>query len=120
MIEARDVWETYASAWKAEDAPAKRAALARSVAPHAAYCDPLTECLGHDALIAYMLEFHRQVPGGHFETIDFVTHHGRSIARWNMLDGNGKKMSEGTSYGEYGPNGQLTAMTGFFDIPPSP
>jgi AraC-like DNA-binding protein/predicted transcriptional regulator YdeE len=81
MDEAKAVWETYASAWKAEGAAAKRTLLARSVAGSATYRDPLAECHGHDALIGYMLQFHEQIPGGHFETVQFLAHHGRSIAR---------------------------------------
>jgi SnoaL-like domain len=118
MIEAKVVWETYASAWKAQGAAAKRAVLARSVAADAVYRDPLAECQGHDALIAYMLEFHNQVPGGHFETTYFLAHHGRSVAKWHMLNGDGHKIGDGVSYGEYRPDGQLMAMTGFFDVPP--
>jgi hypothetical protein len=120
MIEAKGVWDVYSSAWKAQGAAAKKALLARSVVANAVYRDPLAECPGHDALVAYMLEFHKQVPGGHFETTYFLAHHGRSIAKWNMMDGNGKKIGDGVSYGEYGSDGQLVAMTGFFDPPPAP
>jgi hypothetical protein len=119
MQQPGEVWETYASAWKEQTAAAKRAVLARSVASDGVYCDPLAECRGHDALIAYMLEFHKQVPGGHFVTTYFLPHHGRSIAKWNMLSGNGQKIGEGVSYGEYGSDGRLVSMTGFYDVPPS-
>lgn len=120
MHRARDVWETYASAWKAEGADAKRAALALSVEDCAVYRDPLAECQGQEALVAYMLDFHKQVPGGHFQTTYFLAHHGRSIARWDMRDGQGRKIGDGVSYGEYAANGQLVAMTGFFDVPAGP
>lgn len=117
MNSANEVWETYASAWKAEGADAKRAAMARSVADSAVYRDPVAECHGHAALIAYMLDFHTQVPGGHFQTTYFLAHHGRSIAKWDMRDGQGRKIGDGVSYGEYAASGQLVAMTGFFDVP---
>ncbi|MEK8033803.1 nuclear transport factor 2 family protein [Ideonella sp. DXS29W] len=116
MNAANEVWETYASAWKAEGAEAKRAALTRSVEGGAVYRDPLAECEGHEALIAYMLDFHQQVPGGHFETTYFLAHHGRSVAKWNMRDGQGRKIGDGVSFGEYAASGQLVAMTGFFDV----
>lgn len=119
MNEAKVVWETYASAWKADGEAAKRGLLARSVAVSAVYRDPLAECQGHDALVAYMLDFHRQVPGGHFETTYFAAHHGRSIAKWDMVNSGGQKLGEGVSYGEYGAGGQLVAMTGFFEVPPA-
>ena len=120
MNDAKQVWETYAASWKAEGAQAKKAALARSVADGAVYRDPLAECRGHQALTDYMLDFHQQVPGGHFRTTYFLAHHDRSIARWDMVDGQGHKIGEGVSYGEYAANGTLVAMTGFFDVPPTP
>jgi SnoaL-like domain len=115
-----ETWETYASAWAARDRADKLALLGRSVAQHAAYRDPAAECRGHDELVGYMLEFHKQVPGGHFETTYFLVHHGRSIAKWNMMSGAGEKVGEGVSYGEYGNDGMLVAMTGFFEVPPVP
>ncbi len=60
-----------------------------------------------------MIDFHKQVPGDHFETTYFLAHHGRSIARWNMLDRSGHKISDGVSYGEYGPTDQLVVTTLF-------
>ncbi|MGE0315722.1 MAG: nuclear transport factor 2 family protein [Lautropia sp.] len=117
MTDAKYVWETYASAWKAESAEAKSAMLANSVAEDATYRDPLAECHGHQALTDYMLAFHAQVPGGHFRTTYFLAHHDRSIARWDMVDGQGHKIGDGVSYGEYAPDGRLVAMTGFFEPP---
>jgi hypothetical protein len=62
-----------------------------------------------------MLEFQKQVPGGHFVTDSFATHHQKSIAKWTMRGVNAEKLGEGTSYGEYDEQGLLVAMTGFFE-----
>ncbi len=118
MTNYREIWETYASAWGATERADKLAALDRSVGQRAVYCDPAAECRGHDELVNYMLEFHKQVPGGHFETTYFLAHHGRSIAKWNMMGGAGEKVGEGVSYGEYDNDGALVAMTGFFEVAP--
>jgi SnoaL-like domain len=114
----RSTWETYAAAWKHAAAADKTAALAASAAPTCVYRDPLTQTEGHQPLVAYMLGFHQQIPGGHFETTYFLSHHDRSIAKWNMRDGAGAIVGQGVSYGEYGGDGKLLAMTGFFDLPP--
>ncbi|MCH9686820.1 MAG: nuclear transport factor 2 family protein [Deltaproteobacteria bacterium] len=111
-------WEQYVSSWKAASAEAKRALFERCLSPRCVYTDPTTKADGWDALLSYMLEFHRQVPGGHFVTTYFRAHHGRSIARWNMVDGEGTVLGDGTSYGQYDEAGKLTAMVGFFDAPP--
>lgn len=110
------IWESYVSAWKATGAEAKRAILDDCVADVAVYTDPLASTTGRDELIAYMLDFDHQIPGGHFVTTQFLAHHDRSIAHWNMVDGNGQVIGEGTSYGEYDA-GRLTAMIGFFPTP---
>ena len=111
----REIWETYASAWRAVTAEDKHAALAASVSPAAKYRDPQNRCAGHDELVDAMLAFHGQVPGAHFETQYFLAYDDRSIARWNMLGGDGSVLGQGISYGEYGADGKLTAMTGFFE-----
>ena len=111
----RTVWETYVSAWKVETSAEKAAILATCLMPSCVYTDPLTQAEGWDELVSYMLSFHQQVPGGHFVTEYFLAHHGRSIARWKMLNGEGQLLGEGTSYGEYDAQRRLVAMTGFFE-----
>jgi hypothetical protein len=62
-----------------------------------------------------MVEFQKQVPGGHFVTEHFATHHQKSIAKWRMLSADAVQIGEGTSYAEYDANGLLVAMTAFFE-----
>jgi SnoaL-like domain len=114
----RSTWETYANAWKATTVQEKAHALKQSVAPKCVYQDPLAIANGHDELIAYMLGFHQQVPGGHFVTTYFLGHHDVSIAKWNMVNGEGAVIGDGVSYGRYNEQGALVAMTGFFETPP--
>jgi len=116
-IDHRTTWDIYASAWKAATTDDKAVALRTSVAPDAIYRDPLTEARGHAALLAAMLAFHQGVPGGHFVTTQFQAHHDRSIAHWTMHDAHNALIGNGTSYGEYGPDGRLVAMTGFYALP---
>lgn len=113
----RDIWERYASSWKAETVDDKRALFEGSLDPECVYTDPLTQARGWQPLLDYMVEFHKQVPGGHFVTKEFFTHHQRSVARWNMVTGDGTVIGEGISYGEYTDAGKLRTMTGFFDQP---
>ncbi|GAA0741590.1 nuclear transport factor 2 family protein [Ideonella azotifigens] len=118
MRDARQTtWETYTNAWREASADAKAAALAQSVAPACVYQDPLVTARGHRELIDYMLDFHRQVPGGHFVTTSFLAHHDASVAKWHMVDGDGKVLGDGVSFGQYDGQGALVAMTGFFEVP---
>ena len=114
---SRATWDTYTSAWKLASAQEKLIVLACSTDPACNYRDPLMHTVGHTELVDYMLSFHQQMPGGHFETTYFLSHHGRSIARWNMRDGHGAVVGDGISYGEYNDNGKLIGMTGFFTTP---
>ena len=109
-----EIWERYVSSWKAEGTEAKRALYEGCLAPSCVYTDPLTQAEGWEALTDYMLDFHRQIPGGHFVTEYFLAHHGKSIARWKMKNGDGVTLGDGISYGEYDDQDRLVRMTGFF------
>ncbi len=116
-MEEKTTWLTYAASWKAETAAEKRALYERSLMPDCVYRDPLMEARGWDELLAYMEDFHRQIPGGHFVTTRFEYHHGRCLAHWEMRDGAGELRGVGISHGEFGDGGRLKAMTGFFEVP---
>lgn len=108
-------WERYVASWKAETTVEKRALYEQALSSRCVYRDPLTVADGWEQLLEYMDSFHRQIPGGHFVTTEFMAHHGRSIARWEMRDGKATKIGVGMSYGEYDDQGKLTSMTGFFE-----
>ena len=44
-----------------------------------------------------------------------MAHNDKSIAKWDMCDGDGKVLMEGISYGEYNESGKLVSMTGFYE-----
>jgi hypothetical protein len=113
----RDTWETYAASWKAGTAEEKKALFVESLSPDCVYTDPVTQATGWDELVAYMLDFHRQIPGGHFVTRSFHHHHGFSLAHWDMVTGVGTVVGDGASYARFGDEGKLVAMTGFFEVP---
>jgi hypothetical protein len=111
------VWQRYAASWSATSEPEKREIFAECLAPGCVYTDPLVQAQGWDELSAYMVSFQRQLPGARFVTEYFLAHHGRSIARWKMLNGAGAEIGSGTSYGEYDAQNRLVAMSGFFETP---
>ena len=108
-------WETYTSSWKAESSERKRVILEECLDTECAYSDPLIKTIGYDELIAYMLDFHQQIPGGYFVTNYFLAHNNQSIAKWEMRNGEGAVIGEGISYGKYNGNVKLVSMTGFFE-----
>ena len=120
MSKLESIWETYVSAWKLTSKAAQRERLGGCLAADCVYTDPLTVARGVEALLEYMAAFHEQVPGGHFVTVQFFSHHERCAARWKMVNATGEPLDEGVSYGEYDETGRLKRMTGFFNPPPSP
>ena len=113
----QQTWEAYTAAWNAPGADAKMLALRSCADGDCVYRDPLVVAQGHAALVDAMLAFHQQVPGGFFRTTSFRAHHARSAATWQMCGADGGVLGEGLSYGEYGADDRLVAMTGFFDVP---
>lgn len=111
------IWETYVCAWKAESATDKRALFKDSLDIACEYTDPLMQTKGWDELLAYMLDFHKQIPGGYFLTHYFLAHHSQSIAKWHMKNAEHNVLGEGISYGKYNAHGKLVVMTGFFATP---
>jgi hypothetical protein len=111
------VWETYVRSWKVATAAEKRALFEASLSAECVYRDPLVRAEGWDALVAYMLAFHKQVPGGHFVTQQFITYGDRSVARWEMQGAGGSVLGDGISYAEYADDGKILTMMGFFEAP---
>lgn len=116
---AKDVWERYVGSWNAAGAAEREALFRQCLAPGCVYRDPDTEARGWEALGGWMAAFHEQMPGTRFVTDTFSAHHGRSVARWRMLNAAGVQLGEGISYGEYDDEQRLVAMTVFFDPPAS-
>lgn len=114
---AEKLWEIYTSSWKVSSEVEKRNIFASCLTEDCRYTDPHCQTSGWDELAAYMLDFHTQVPGGHFETYYFQSHHDRCIAKWKMKAGDGTELGDGVSVGEFDINGLLKSMTGFFDSP---
>ena len=113
----KQTWLTYSQAWKAPTAKEKRTLMEKSLNKNCVYTDPMTQTQSWDELLAYMLKFHEDVPGGFFETVQFMTHNNRSVARWQMRNEQNETMGDGISYAEFDNDGRLKTMTGFFETP---
>lgn len=112
-------WETYTSSWKAETREEKQSIFKECLDSDCEYNDPITKTQGWEELTDYMMEFHKQVPGGHFITTYFMAHNNQSIAKWDMKNGDNITIGEGISYGKYNNSEKLISMTGFFETAPA-
>jgi len=113
----QDIWEAYTASWSERDLSKRLKQFESCLSPDCVYTDPLIQTTGYEQLSGYMSELHKNIPGVRFITLDFKSHHDRSLTHWNMVDGDGNVLSDGTSYGLYGADGRLVQMTGFFEIP---
>ncbi len=113
----KETWETYVSSWNTELPSDKRVLYEKCLDTSCEYNDPLTKTKGWDELTEYMLDFHKQVPGGYFATTYFLAHNNKSIAKWELKNGEDTVLGDGISYGEYNEKGKLTSMTGFYEAP---
>ena len=59
-------WRIYTETWRAETREEKIRLFQQSLVADCRYTDPLSQIEGWDALLAYMDDFHRQIPGGHY------------------------------------------------------
>jgi len=114
-----ETWEKYVASWGAESSAEKRALYQLCLDSDFKYNDPLIKTKGWDELIDYMMDFKKQIPGGHFVTTYFLSHSHKSIAKWEMRNGENVTLSEGISYGEHNQEGKLISETGFFEPPES-
>jgi hypothetical protein len=112
-----EIWEIYTASWKVTTAEEKLALFNQSLVSKCTYTDPTVQTQGWDELAAYMLEFHKQIAGGHFVTNYFLAHHNCSISKWEMRNADNIVLGDGISYGQYDKNNRLLTMTGFFETP---
>jgi hypothetical protein len=112
----KQTWENYTASWREGPADKQQVLFASALSEDCVYRDPLCMASGWQELATYIENFHKQVPGGHFVTRKFSSHHQRSIAHWDMVNGNGQVIGEGFSFGHYNESGKLSSMTGFYDV----
>jgi len=112
-------WKRYASSWGPVSKDEREAIFRDSLEPTCVYRDPIATATGTAELAAYMEQFQSQIPGGHFVTTYFLAHSNRSIAKWEMRNGDSQVLGDGVSYGEYDSDGKLIGLAGFFEQPSS-
>ncbi len=117
----RATFETYQSAWDIGVSTAERQRLLRlSVAEDCVYQDPGIECHGLAELTAKIEDANQKGPGAAFRNDSFLEHHNKAIVSWTMFDGAGDEYAKGASYVEFGSDGRLARMTGFYNAPTKP
>lgn len=114
MSQHRSVWDTYVEVLNAKTREEKTERIARCARTDISYSDPMVSLAGSDALVGYMLSLFEMNPGGTFVTTSFIEHHRRSLSGWEVRDGAGTRVGEGSSYAEYDAEGRVATVSVFF------
>lgn len=113
----KSVWNTYTKSWLEPDRTKRIKLMEQCLSVDCLYTDPLIQVSGYERLSAYISKLQKNLPGVKFLITDFKSHHDRSLAHWDMVDGKGNLLSQGASFGLYGSDGRLNQMTGFSELP---
>jgi hypothetical protein len=111
MIE--ELWNRYAMIWSMEG-ERRAAEMAACLVPDVTYTDPQVSVGGLQKFADYMDGFRRQFPGHSFRIKAVVTHHDRSLARWEMVNADGAAISPGISFAIISSDGKFVALNGFY------
>jgi hypothetical protein len=120
MADATKTIADYGAAWNEEDAGKRKALLEQAWADDGAYCDPVADIRGRDALQALIAQFREQQKGATIELTSGVDqHHDRIRFAWAMKDAGGKTVMEGIDAGRLAADGKIAEIVGFWGAPPA-
>ena len=114
MERINELWEIYRSCWNNSDTQKRTNLLDEIMTQDFEYRDTNIELKGHIQLSEYMEQFQREFKEASFVITDFKIHHNRSMAMWNMIDGQKEVVGNGVDFAQY-ENGKLKQITGFFE-----
>lgn len=108
--------ERYLGAWNEADRDARDALIAATWAEGGDYTDPLLAASGRLGISEMIAGFQDAYPDYLFTLAGEVEeHHGHIRFCWTLADADGIPQLNGTDFGTIGTDGQLAAITGFFD-----
>lgn len=110
-----NIWNQYAACWSV-DPDSRESELAKCVTGDVQYRDPNTMTNGLSELSGYMEAFRSTSPAGSFRIDTVLSHHDATMARWSLLDAEGRSIGAGASFAN-SREGLLGNITGFFETP---
>lgn len=108
------VWQAYSEAWTDITVEDRLRLLSENVTEDVVLIAPDGVGHGREELLTRLADFQKTFPGASFQTKNFISHHNRSLADWNMVAKDGSVILTGYSVGHYNADGKLSEITGYW------
>lgn len=109
----KEIWEVYRACWSEATTTTRVNKLQQIIAEDFEFYDPNIELDNYQKLSDYMAQFQKEFPGCAFTITDFIIHHDRSLAHWDMVGPDNQVLGKGSDFAFYN-NGKLKAVSSFF------
>lgn len=109
----KEIWETYRACWSEAITDNRVNKLQQIIAEDFEFYDPNIELNSYQKLSDYMGQFQKEFLGCTFTITDFIIHHDRSLAHWEMISPDNEVVGNGSDFAFY-EKGKLKTISSFF------
>lgn len=114
-----EIIDAYMAAWNEPNEARRDALLRQCWAEDGVYTDPGVYLVGATALSARIEQKQRERPDARLVLLSAVdAHHGRFRFHWRLINANGGPGPKSVDFGQFGADGRIALMVGFFGPPP--
>lgn len=115
-----DVVTEYMAAWNEPDAARRQTLLAHCWSDDGVYVDPNVWLAGRAALDGHIAKVQANRPGARLEFMSGIdVHHDVVRFLWSLVRADGTCGDTSIDFGEFGPDGRLKKIVGFFGPAPA-
>lgn len=112
-IKIKEIWETYRACWSEANTANRENKLQQIIAEDFEFYDPNIDLDSSQKLSDYMAQFQKEFSDCTFTITDFIIHHNRSLAHWDMVNSDNEVVGKGSDFAFYA-NGKLKTISSFF------
>lgn len=109
----KELWETYRACWSEANTANRENTLQQIIAEYFEFYDPNIDLGSSQKLSDYMAQFQKEFSDCIFTITDFMIHHDRSLAHWDMVNSDNEVVGNGSDFAFYA-DGKLKTISSFF------
>lgn len=107
--------DLFGKAWNEPNAAKREALINEAWVEDGEFMDPTVQIKGRKNLLPIITDFITRYPGADvIQTSTIDQHHSVYRASWKIILTNGEQLIEGTDFGEFNKDGEITRVTSFF------